>query len=474
MEMQVVQEYFRNSFPESLEYRTIGVEYEYPAVFSNGEGIPFAVVEALYAKLAEAGWDLKKDEATGQFVDAYLPVELPNGQQSSHMVTTDAGVHTIEIGLAPMQTLQAAEAAMEQVLEIVLRLLSEHDATLLGYGIQPVTPPGTELLAPRGRYRFLQEDFDQGIAFNNALELHASPDGQYNGHIPFDYGIFTLSAAGQTHIDITRAEAVPLMNALNRTSGLRIALTANSSVWKGQVSRYKSLRELFWDWGWTNRSEQTGFAPHFEDIEHYLRHIFSLRSFMIQRDQAYYRLDMTQPFGRFMESESQRAEALNGEWITVSPELDDVHFQCGTAWWTTRLQSRHGTIEDRCPCNQPPEAHLVTSALLTGLVENQTEFIELAERFPRDIWRDIRLAACKDGMQAKLPQIDVQPLVQELVSIAIKGLEMRGHGEADYLTVLKRRADAAICPADDAVTVFEAGGASALVERFTMQQFLSS
>lgn len=472
MKMQVLQEYFRNSFPQMLSQRTIGVEHEYPAVFKNGEGIPFAVVEAMYAKLAERGWTLEQDGTTGKPVNALLPVELPDGRQSSHMVTTDAGVYTIEIGLAPMPTLQAAEEALHAVLETVLSLLDKHDATLLGYGIQPVTQPDIRWLAPRGRYRFLQEDFDQGISFMNSLELYASSDGRYDGHIPFDYGIFTLSAAGQTHIDITQQEAIPLMNALNRTSGLRIALLANSSVWQGKVSRYKALRELFWEWGWTNRAEQTGFAPHFEDLDHYLKHIFGFRGFMIERGAAYYRLDTLRPFAHFMESDTQRVEAVDAKWIEATPELQDVHFQCGTAWWTTRLQSRHGTIEDRCPCNQPPEAHLVGAALLTGLVENQEKFIAFAYGIPRDIWRDVRLAACKAGLQGNLPGFDLQAHAIELVSIAIEGLEKRGHGEAEYLSDLLTRAARRQSPADVAVEVFQAEGAPQLVDRFAMQRFL--
>lgn len=474
MQIQELQEFFRSSFPNTLQTRTIGVENEYPAVFKDGRGISFEVMTAMYAKLAERGWHLEQDGTTGKTINAELPVELPDGSKSAHMITTDAGVHTIEIGLAPMQTMQAAEAELKNLVSLLLELLAEHDATLLGYGVQPLTQPDTSLLAPRGRYAFLQEDFDKGIAFTNSLELHASPDGQYDGHVPFDYGIFTLSAAGQTHIDITADEAIPLMNAFNRTSGLRIALLANSSVWQGKVSRYKALRELFWEWGWTNRVEQTGFAANFDNLDHYLDFILDFRGFMVQRNGVYYRMDTSLPYSQFMMSDvPQRVEAVDGTYIDTLPELSDIHFQCGTAWWTTRLQSRHGTIEDRCPCNQPPETHLTPAALLTGLTTNQAKFLALAERLPRDIWRDLRLAACKFGLQAQVPDVNVTELVHDMVEIAYEGLEMRGHGEETYLVPLMARITQGQVPADEAIAAFEANNIEGLVERFDMQRFLN-
>jgi hypothetical protein len=87
-----------------------------------------------------------------------------------------------------------------------------------------------------------------------------------------------------------------------------------------------------------------------------------------------------------------------------------------------------------------------------------------------DQWRNIRLAACAQGMQASYPGIDLIPLMTDMVEIAAEGLRQRGLDEELYLAPLYERLAAHRCPADEAQAVFVEGGATALVDRFDMHK----
>ncbi|PJF44584.1 MAG: hypothetical protein CUN55_03195 [Phototrophicales bacterium] len=472
--IQSARQFFKTSFVKHVSQRLVGIEYEYPMVqLANGEGTPYEVVLSLYDRLAEKGWQLKRDGTTQVVIEAHHPYQSQDGRiKGHHTITTDAGIHTLEIGLAPSLTLQESEVELKRLIELVLDIIEPMGATLLGYGIQPVTLPTREKLAARGRYSFLAEEYTQGAAYMNDLVLYAAPNGEYGPEEIAEYGIFTLSAAGQTHVDVARHEAISVVNALNLTSGLRIALFANSPVWKNEISSYKANRELFWEWGWRGRENQTGIPPRFQSLDHYLDYLFDFRGFMIQRGDQYYKMDSSRPFRHFFTSSAQKMKTLRGDDVSVEPRLDDIHFQCGVAWFTARLQSAHGTVEDRCPGNQPPYAHLSASALALGLVENHQELSTFADQFSHDLANVLRLATAKYGLAAEHPEVDIRAKAQELVEIAQKGLQKRGFGEESYLDIVQERLQQQRCTADESLDFYHQGGVQALIEKLNMRRFL--
>lgn len=474
--LNAARQFFKDSFAADITRRLVGIEYEYPIVqLANGEGTPYEVVLSLYDQLAEMGWSLHRDGATNVVIEARLPYQSSDGTlKSHHMITTDAGYHTLEIGLAPTVTLQESETELKRLVALVLDIIEPMGATILGYGIQPITRASHDNLAARGRYEFLYDEYTRGADYLNDLVLYATPTNEYGAAILREYGIFTLTAAGQTHVDVGRDEAIPLINALNITSGLRIAMFANSPVWQQEVSSYKANRELFWEWGWRTRANQTGIPPRFQNLDHYLDYIFDFRGFMVQRDDQYYKMDNSRPFRAFFNDGRQTMIALNGDLVDVEAQIEDIHFQCGTAWFTSRLQSYHGTIEDRCPGNQPPDAHLSSSALLLGLVENQQAFLSFAEQFTHDHAATFRLAAAKYGMDFEHPDMNLPAKAQELVELARDGLLRRGFGEEQYLAQLSDRVAAHRCPADDVLDYYQQGGVLQLIDGLNMRKFIDS
>jgi gamma-glutamylcysteine synthetase len=470
MEFSEASAFFQSRFPPALETRTIGIENEYPLVYSSGEGIRYDIIAYLWNELAALGWELKQDSSTQRTVVAY---QNGDGVGFRNMITTDAGFHTLEIGVTPTGSLQEGEETLKELLELVTTILAKRDVIVLGYGVQPIAPPRDENLAPRGRYRFLADDCNAGIIHTNSLDVHGIH--QPGGIIvyPHDYSIFTLSAAAQTHVDVNWEEAVKAVNALNATAGLRVALMANSPLWRGQMTTNQANRELFWDWAWTNRHNQTSMPPHFLNLDHYLDYIFDFRCLMLQRESTYYQMDTRLPFRQFfLSGEGRTGLSPLGQQMMLYPTLEDINFQCGTAWWDARLQSAHGTVEDRCICNQPPQEHLAGAALTLGLVENLSELSEIAASLSVDHWREVRISACIHGMQAHYPGVDIVRLIQQMVDVARLGLEKRGLGEEAYLQPLYRRIAEQRSPADEVRERFNQGGVAALVQHCDMRNML--
>lgn len=431
--------------------RMIGIENEYPVVTRTGEGIPWSTLAYLWAELAKRGWEMHRDGTTREIIAATkVRPGLENAPYRNYdTIETDTGFHTMEISLAPTQTVQEAEEVSGTLLSMVSEIFAERDAVILGYGIQPFTGPRAENLAPKGRYRFFEEDSSNYfISADEGIDLHA----------------LTLSAASQTHVEVSSDEAIAAVNAISALAGLRVMLFANSPVWKGMVSEYKAIRQLFWGWCYPDRASQVGIPPRFHDFHQYIDYILDFRQQTIKRGDTYYKLDYHKPFRDFITNDSgSTGTTVAGEKELLHPRLEDINFECGIAWLDARLQPAYGTIEERSCCQQPYGSQFAPAALNLGLIENLDATIELANQLSRDQWRGVRSSACIYGMQASLPGTDLQMLLRKMVDIANKGLQKRGLGEEMYLIPLYQRIIHQRCPGDDILEWFSDGGVEELV-----------
>src|SRR5690606_30544756 len=94
-----------------------------------------------------------------------------------------------------------------------------HGYQVLGYGIQPVTPPTLRLMSPKQRYQSL---------------YRAMGD---------EWLWYAVTASDQLQVDIARPELVHMLNFGNLVTPVIIALCANSPVYAGSLSPYCSARE---------------------------------------------------------------------------------------------------------------------------------------------------------------------------------------------------------------------------------------
>jgi gamma-glutamylcysteine synthetase len=450
---------FHRTSPSLAGKRWVGIENEYPLVLTNGDIIERDVLDYLWQELAGRGWEIQHDEVSGQAVAAKKPSDDGCGHKRYHydLITTDLGYAILEINLAPSLTLHDAYKRLFKIIRQITIILEKKGAVLLGYGIHPCASPQKRHLGPKSRYLLLSNlcrEENKGMPDGSGVELH------------------TVDAACQTHVDVSWQEAVPVINALNATSSLRIALLANSLVWGNRLGVHKATRVLFANWCWPSRKQQLGMPPAFQNLEHYLRYIFDFRPIGIVRDHKLYRLYNHGTFHRFFTSpDGQMGIALDGEQKEIVAQLDDIKLQCSFAWFSTRLQPAYGTIEDRISCQQPPQEHLCASALTLGLVENAAELAALAQHLSLDQWCELYFLAATHGSSISYSGVHIDQYLDTLLAIAMRGLQQRGYGEEIYLAPLYQRRAAQRCPADNVCAQFAQGGIEQIVSENDMRNW---
>lgn len=463
--VQDAVEFFRAGFRTDLdahgaEPRWVGLENEYLLVAADGAAIGPDVLACLWQALVNCGWTPLTDEQSQTIVAVTRPASDPTVKKlhGFDLVTTDFGYATLEIDLAPARSLTEARMALHDILDVITALLHEHQAFLLGYGVQPVAAPARAYLGPKSRYQLMfdtreaEQDLNPGAW---SVDLHC------------------MNAACQTQVEVSAAQALPIVNALNATSGLRIALLAHSPVWQNRVCGYKAVRQLFWDWCWPARKQQFGIPPRFQSLEHYVDYLFDFRPIAVKRGQTFYRIDNHQAFRHFFLAEHGAVGvAANGAEQRIFGEREDIKTQCGFAWFDARLQPTYGTVEDRVSCQQPPQAHFCASALTLGLVENYRELLEIADVLSLDQWRDIRVLACTHGQDFTYPGIDIRGLLQRMLDIARQGLLLRSFKEEMYLEPLAQRVSAGRCPADEVQEQFLSGGVQKIIATNDMRNLV--
>ena len=162
-------------------------------------------------------WPLLKE--TGDFKAHYEGDLLIALEGSDFTLSSEVGRGTIEIITTPQPNLHQLCGCYEEARDRLLAAAERAGVWVLGYGIQPKTPPSPALMTPKQRYGVLLDVL--------------GPDWLW----------FSLTASDQIHVAITAAEFADQTNLGNLLAPVTIALCANSSVFSGKVSPWCSARE---------------------------------------------------------------------------------------------------------------------------------------------------------------------------------------------------------------------------------------
>lgn len=441
---------FEEQYPLKITRRLTGLESEFPLVKPDGTAVDYSIVKDLFQFLSKKGFKISKDTGTGEPVEA----KGKKGTRfSGDVVSTDVGYATIELAMAPEADLSRIERRFNRLLKLVVGFLKENDSLMLGYGIQPVTPPQKSLLAPKGRYIFFEQDsLNTFVKTKDGVDLH----------------VFAVTAANQVHVEVSRDEALRVFKVLNELAGLQMALSANSPVWGGKADRIcKAARELFWEMGWSNRVEQTGIPKPMDSFACYVDHLGSFRPLMVKRGKQFIKIIGRRTFMDFMLNEKSRGETVQGKKVWLRPKVDDLFFHSGFAWHCARLSPGYGTVEARVFCQQPPGETMVVPALVLGLVENLEEAEKLADELPWNAWRHVRSRGARKALEAKVMGRSIIPLVRKMLDISRRGLMRRGLGEERYLETLYRRLKDRRSPADNVRVIFKSAGIKGLLREYS-------
>lgn len=454
--------------------RRIGLELEFPVVdAATGRGMTRATAARLWPAFAERSpsWSPYREQITGAVTGVR---RVTAGAAES--IDTDTGICTVEVSLAPQDSIDAAVDAATAVVAELQRSLEALGHTMLCTGMQPVTwcDPSRKtrkdwylLLAPRWTFHHW----------------------------------FVPAASHQVSVDVAATEAVRVVNVLCGFSGVFAALTASSPISRGRAGPWKEMR----NWIWHERCQRvppaeaaytSNWLPPapFADTGAYIGYFWdSTLFFLTDLKSSGYALRGKPSFREFLLSNNAiMGRRTDGQALPVHAErgmLDRIH-QYG--WLAAKLHYefapevqlddvRSALAEDAM--GEFFEAHAVNcyvenrtcgvaplgeegagAALTLGVVERLAEAEALLTALTWAQWRQLWIDASRTALGGH--DSAYLELMTALVGLARQGLRDRGLGEERFLDPVDERLAMLETPADRMLRAFDDGGLGRFIETF--------
>ncbi len=415
-----------SAFPERhARPGTVGRESEFPLVWADGTCGDLLQV---WPYLAENGPKLKeKREVSG------LLVEL-SGDDAQYVAEVGRG--TVEIVVGPKDTLHGIRDVHMKARERLLNAVEKSGQKLLGYGIQPRTPPCAPIMTPKQRYGVLHEVIGDPWLW------------------------FTVTASDQVHLAVDRGDALEATRVAHLLTPVLVALCGNSSISGGRdagvvTAREARMGEIHSDYGrhgiplWPDQKWS-------DLVARYARQPWLVRS----RNGIY--VPTSGRFDDWLDRMPDPSDAGDTALESIFTEfLMHEHY----IWNSARPRTAHGTIEVRPACQQPLGESMTAAALGVGMTSGARALgAWLDDLFGPEAWERMRHwhhTVVRDGLRAPPPVPDFLTRALEHIEAALKA---RGHGEEVYLKPAWERLQSGQNPADRARAAFQAGGIAALVD----------
>lgn len=454
--------------------RQVGLELEFPVVkTATGRGMDRVSAENLWRSFAEcdSSWSTVRQEVTGSVTGV-----CRTSEGFVEHLDTDTGVCTVEVSLAPQETIGLAVHAANLVVRDLQRLLDKMGYTLLCTGTQPRTWFDPARKTPKDWYLLLSRRW----------RFH-------HWSVP--------TASHQVSVDVTPDEAVRAVNVLCGFAGIFAGLTASSPIARGAVQPWKETR----NWIWHERCRRVtpaeaaytsnGIPPTpFRDTGSYVEYCWDSRVFLLtDLKSSGYEVGGGRSFKDVILSRdpvpARRWDRTPVEVTADREMLDRIH-QYG--WLAAKLHyafdartdlesvraalgagqigayfeehAVHTYVENRT-CGVAPEGDEgVAAALTMGVVEKLDDAEVLLRELGWDEWRLLWVTASERGLSSDDPK--ALEVTRRLVELADAGLRARGVGEEHLLEPVYARLDRRETPADDMIRAFNSGGTRHLIERF--------
>ena len=456
---------FAAHFPPRLQGpRTVGREAEFPVVDQAGRAADIDRLWPLLLGNEDAAENGKRDPLS---THAYSlsPLKVKRDAVNTDLIVgldgaaysyaLEVGRGTIELNVGPYATLFELESAFRTALERLVRAASQLGWRVLGYGVQPLSPPTRALLSPKQRYHALADIMGA------------------------DWVWYTVTASDQTHVDVSRDETVSILNYGNLIAPVVVALCANSPVAAGELTGDCSGRE---DRMINARyGERHGMiARPYTDLTDFVARLSRMHS-LLQREG-----ERLLPDGRLFSDvlradygaeSSEEGGARREGWAQSASAFDAFLLHDHYIWHSARLRTAYATVELRPACQQPPHELMAATALYLGLVEGReeiTDYIQTALA-PTDGERvsPVPLSECWPRMRqyheqvvhAGLAATEPAPgFLAKILGLAAAALARRGHGEEAMLAPLWQRLERRENPAQRLRRVFVEAGLEGLIE----------
>ena len=424
--------------------RKIGLELEFPVIDINGNPPDIDIIHSLFDYLNE-----KFEWAPIFFKDIYYGLENLTQYEK---LTFESGRVCIEYSSPPFNNLFELKRRVVEILDIIAYFFKERRYYLFCGGLSPNIHPNPDFALKIDCYSFLTEETKHHFVHED---------------IGKDYLAYLFTSHNSPHVDIGSCEAVEIYNILNALSGLQIALTANSAIWKGMPDmEYKCLRNHFYEKMYPHRSNFITMPAYFPSSRRdYIDYILTVPPLLISRNNSYLRILNKKSFYDFLKNSTCLVSNFSGEEIEIFPEYADFFFNEHYIWTNSRLRSKFGTIENRASCQQPQEDMFCVAALVLGIICNKEEVRKFISDIPYSKWVEIYSKALKHGMTIFEEGNNDYNILKEYLCIAKKGLEKRGYGEEIFISALFKRFKLLKNPADIMIDLYKKGDIELVIKK---------
>ncbi len=396
----------------------IGVEYEKPVVDRRtGDAVPYEGpngIGVVLERIRERGnWE-------GVYEEGNL-IALGNGRAS---VTLEPGGQ-LELSGEVCDSLHCAKEELDNHISEILPVGEELGLAFLGLGITPKTPLATAPWMPKERYRIMRRIMQTTGTLGHRM-MQQTATVQAN----FDYS--------------DERDARDKFRIAMGMSPILVAMTANSPIVDGRLTRFKSFRAHVWTDTDANRCGILPFAFDTDSIfRAYTEYALDVPMYFLSRRGRL--LDMAgRTFRDFLRNGLGEERATLNDWST----------HLTTLFPEARMKTY---IEVRAADSQPPDLMLGTPALMKGLfyeADCLAAAWDIIGPWTVDERRELLSDASRSGMAGRGPKHPLREYARELMSIAHEGLRRQaktntaGEDETIYLNSLAALVEAGICPAD--------------------------
>ncbi len=421
------------SYEEGCKDRSnfkLGIEYERLLLDeTTGHVIPYNGQNGIYRFLRQIAF---KDEWS-YITDMGQVVGLQKGNNS---ISLEPGGQ-FEISLAPQESVKDIKKEIDKLDSKILPIAKNLGIKLANYGISPISTYKNIGLIPKKRYEIMYNVLP-GACHQNMMKETA--------------GI-------QTTIDYSsEQDAVSRLRLCTMLSPIMTAIFANSPIYNGALSGYKSYRALSWLY---TDNERCGLISEklFEKnsnfgFNDYIDSVLDVPMVILKRNNQTIPIDRRITFAQYIK------EGYNNYIATV----DDFNLHANLYFPDVRLNSY---IEMRNHDCQQGLLKYAIPAMYKGIFKTQNsinETLSILEKFCYDDCVIARENVPKHALDAYLGKYKIAELAQEVINIAYRSLTKEGKGEQDFLENIKFLVSNNCCPADVLIQKWNHGWNKNIIE----------
>ncbi|WP_412509742.1 glutamate--cysteine ligase [Roseovarius sp. SYSU LYC5161] len=337
----------------------------------------------------------------------------------------------LELSGAPLETIHETCDEVNAHLRDVKDIADKVGVGFIGLGAAPEWTHDQMPVMPKGRYKLMTDYMDRVGTMGKSM-MYRTCTVQVN----LDFG--------------SEADMVQKLRVALALQPVATALFANSPFFEGKPNGHKSWRARVWR---DLDPDRTGMLPFvFEDgfgFEAWVEYALDVPMYFVYRDGVY--IDaLGQSFRDFLRGE---LPALPGEKPTLSDWADHLT----TIFPEARIKK---FMEMRGADGGPWRRLCALPAFWVGLMYDQTALDaawDLCKGWDADTREALRVAASRDGLQARVGALSMHDIARQAVAISEAGLKARARPGADglipdethFLNTLKESVETGRVPADE-------------------------